>query len=240
MAAFGGDAILRSSVKSLPLVCFKADLNSHPRRGRSFFVDIAQDGIALPELDAEPLAAPGEFSPELTWGPSEYFEGRAPCAKIPRGRQFNPGSDDCELAAFLLHLSIVEERAGELTGVGRQDQQRYIARFNRGDETDVKARYSPRHLRGSPGLVGVADRRPHQKSGRRRPSSRSHPPDRVTPRKAYGWRLSHLAPGFNSSYLRQQPRHGASRWTTWKDKRSSTVPSKSPRRSATTGTCQTP
>ncbi|UAX98164.1 HEPN domain-containing protein (plasmid) [Ensifer adhaerens] len=150
------------------------EVNSDLKRGRSFFVDIARDGIALYELDDEPLAAPGQLSPELAWRiASEYFEDRVPLArKFLNGARFYRDEDDYKLAAFLLHQSIeqayssvllvltnysptshnlrflrglAEERAQELTGVWREDQQRYVAWFNLIDEAYIKARYSPHY-----------------------------------------------------------------------------------------------
>lgn len=171
------DRLLRDPVIDTPvsvIVHALREVNADLRRGRLFFVDIARDGIALYELDNEPLAAPGKLSPELTWRlASDYFESRAPLArKFLAGAQFYRGRDDCELTAFLLHQSIeqayatallvltnysptshnlyllralAEERAEELTGVWRQDQQRHIAWFNLVDEAYVKARYSPHY-----------------------------------------------------------------------------------------------
>jgi len=150
------------------------EVNSDLRRGRYFFVDIVRDGIMLYELDREPLAVPGQLSPELAWRiASEYLEDRLPHSTVfLKTSRFCAEEGNLKEAAFLLHQSLeqayatvllvltnyspashnlrflrdlAEERAEELTGVWREDQQRYVAWFNIINEAYVKARYSPHY-----------------------------------------------------------------------------------------------
>lgn len=246
------------------------EVNSDLKRGRSFFVDIARDGIALYELDDEPLAAPGQLSPELAWRiASEYFEDRVPLArKFLNGARFYRDEDDYKLAAFLLHQSIeqayssvllvltnysptshnlrflrglAEERAQELTGVWREDQQRYVAWFNLIDEAYIKARYSP--ITRSPRkpwtgfFIG-----PKISSAGWRPSGLPISPAFARPSDMDSLRIlpTHLAARLKASYLKSQPRHGAPRWIDWVDKRSPTINSKPYRPSPPAGARGTP
>lgn len=150
------------------------EVNSTLRQGRYFFVDIARDGIALYELDSEPLASPGQLSPEVAWRMAcEYLADRLPHAKaFAEGGTFFISKGKYKEAAFLLHQSIeqayatallvltnyspashnlrflrglAEDRAGELIGVWPEDQQRFVAWFNVLNEAYVKARYSPHY-----------------------------------------------------------------------------------------------
>jgi uncharacterized protein len=51
------------------------------RRGRYFFVDIRRDGLALYELNDEPLAVPGQVTAEEAWQmASVYLNDRLPHA----------------------------------------------------------------------------------------------------------------------------------------------------------------
>ncbi|WQO56646.1 hypothetical protein U8C36_31165 (plasmid) [Sinorhizobium medicae] len=56
--------------------------------GQPFFVDIRRDGIALYELDDEPLAEPKPQTPTEGYRPAkEHFEDRLPHAKVSKKRQ---------------------------------------------------------------------------------------------------------------------------------------------------------
>lgn len=148
------------------------EVNAELRRGRYFFVDIRRDGLALYELDDEPLAVPGHISAEEAWQmASGYYEDRLPHAKtFSEGANFFISKDKYKEAAFLLHQAIeqaysaallvltnysppshnirflrglAEEQAGELVDIWPHNQQRYLAWFNVLNEAYVKARYSP-------------------------------------------------------------------------------------------------
>lgn len=148
------------------------EVNAELRRGRYFFVDIRRDGLALYELDDEPLAVPGQISAEEAWQMAfAYFEDRLPHAKtFSEGAIFFISKGKYKEAAFLLHQSIeqaystlllvltnysppshnirflrglAEERTEELVEIWPRNQLRYLAWFNILNEAYVKARYSP-------------------------------------------------------------------------------------------------
>jgi predicted nucleotidyltransferase/HEPN domain-containing protein len=148
------------------------EVNAELRSGRYFFVDIRRDGLALYELDDEPLAAPGQLSAEEAWQRAAgYLADRLPHARVFfKTARFCVEQGDSKEAAFLLHQSIeqaystlllvltnysppshnirflrglAEERAEELLNVWPHNQQRYLAWFNILNEAYVKARYSP-------------------------------------------------------------------------------------------------
>jgi predicted nucleotidyltransferase/HEPN domain-containing protein len=148
------------------------EVNTELRRGRYFFTDIRRDGLALYELDDEPLAVPGHISAEEAWQmASGYFEDRLPHAqKFLKGARFYQNEEDEKEAAFLLHQAIeqaystlllvltnysppshntlflrglAEGQATELVEIWPLHQQRYVSWFNILNEAYVKARYSP-------------------------------------------------------------------------------------------------
>jgi predicted nucleotidyltransferase/HEPN domain-containing protein len=148
------------------------EVNTELRRGRYFFVDIRRDGLALYELDDEPLAVPGQVSAGEAWQmASVYLADRLPHAKtFSEGANFFVSKEKLKEAAFLLHQSIeqaystlllvltnysppshnirflrglAEERAEELHEIWPNSQQRHQAWFNILNEAYVKARYSP-------------------------------------------------------------------------------------------------
>jgi len=163
------------------------EVNAELRRGRYFFVDIRRDGLALYELDDEPLALPGQVSLEEAWQmASGYFADRLPHAKtFAEGAMFFISKDKYKEAAFLLHQSIeqtystlllvqtnysppshnlrflrglAEERAGELVGIWPETQQRYTSWFNILNEAYVKARYSPHFQISGEALQWLSER----------------------------------------------------------------------------------
>lgn len=148
------------------------EVNTELRRGRYFFVDIRRDGLALYELDDEPLAVPGEMSAEEAWLVAKgYFEDRLPHSRVfLKTARFCVQEGELKEAAFLLHQAIeqaystlllvkanysppshsirflrglAEEIAQELVDVWPRNQQRYVSWFNVLNEAYVKARYSP-------------------------------------------------------------------------------------------------
>ncbi|WP_026203768.1 nucleotidyltransferase and HEPN domain-containing protein [Rhizobium giardinii] len=148
------------------------EVNAELRRGRYFFVDIRRDGLALYELDDEPLAVPGHISAEEAWQmASGYYEDRLPgAASFLETGKYLAGKRKNRHASFELHQSIeqaystlllvltsysppshnirflrglAEEQAGALVDIWPRNQQRYVAWFNVLNEAYVKARYSP-------------------------------------------------------------------------------------------------
>ncbi|CAN7569225.1 nucleotidyltransferase and HEPN domain-containing protein [Pararhizobium sp. LjRoot255] len=148
------------------------DVNAELRRGRYFFVDIRRDGLALYELDDEPLAVPGQVSADVAWQmASGYFEDRLPGAmSFLDTAKYLAQKGQYRHASFELHQSIeqaystlllvltsysppshnirflrglVEEQARDLVDIWPRNQQRYVAWFNVLNEAYVKARYSP-------------------------------------------------------------------------------------------------
>jgi predicted nucleotidyltransferase/HEPN domain-containing protein len=148
------------------------EVNAELRSGRYFFVDVRRDGLALYQLDDEPLAVPGQLSAEEAWQMAAgYLADRLPHARVFfKTARFCVEQGDSKEAAFLLHQSIeqaystlllvltnysppshnirflrglAEERAEELLNVWPHNQQRYLAWFNILNEAYVKARYSP-------------------------------------------------------------------------------------------------
>jgi predicted nucleotidyltransferase/HEPN domain-containing protein len=148
------------------------EVNTLLKEGRYFFVDVRQDGVALYQLDDEPLAMPGQISAEeaarMAW---EYFDDRLPHARtFVEGAAFFISKGRNTEAAFLLHQSLeqaystlllvltnysppshnirflralAEGKAGVLADVWPRNQQRYDSWFNVIKEAYVKARYSP-------------------------------------------------------------------------------------------------
>ncbi len=148
------------------------EVNTELRRGRYFFVDIRRDGLALYELDDEPLAVPGHVSAEEAWQmASGYYEDRLPgAASFLDTAKYLARKGQNRHASFELHQSIeqaystlllvltsysppshnirflrglAEEQVGELVDIWPRNQQRYVAWFNVLNEAYVKARYSP-------------------------------------------------------------------------------------------------
>jgi HEPN domain-containing protein len=163
------------------------EVNAELRRGRYFFVDIRRDGLALYELDDEPLALPGQISPEEAWQmASGYFADRLPHARVfLKTSRFCVEQGDLKEAAFLLHQaieqaystlllvltnyspashnlrflrSLAEEQHRDLVDVWPRSQQRYISWFNVLNEAYVKARYSPHFEISKEALEWLADR----------------------------------------------------------------------------------
>ncbi|CAN7628670.1 nucleotidyltransferase and HEPN domain-containing protein [Pararhizobium sp. LjRoot238] len=163
------------------------EVNAELRRGRYFFVDIRRDGLALYELDEEPLALPGQVSPEEAWQMAAgYFADRLPHAKVfLKTARFCVEQGDLKEAAFLLHQaieqaystvllvltnyspashnmrflrSLAEEQHRDLVDVWPRSQQRYVSWFNVLNEAYVKARYSPYFEISKDALEWLTDR----------------------------------------------------------------------------------
>ncbi len=169
------ERVMRDPQISMPVSIIAHSLrevNIELRRGRYFFVDIRRDGIVLYELDDEPLAEPGNISPEEAWRlASEYYADKLPgvlsfldTAKyLMQKRQLRHASFELHQAieqAYSMILlvktnyspashnvkflrGLAEGQAAGLTDVWPEDQQRYVSWFNVINAAYVKARYSP-------------------------------------------------------------------------------------------------
>ncbi|MGI0523107.1 nucleotidyltransferase and HEPN domain-containing protein [Rhizobium giardinii] len=163
------------------------EVNAELRRGRYFFVDIRRDGLALYELDDEPLAVPGHVSAEDAWQiASGYYEDRLPHARVfLKTARFCVNEGDFREAAFLIHQAIeqayatlllvltnysppshnmrflrglAEEQAVTLTDIWPRNQQRNVSWFNVLNEAYVKARYSPHFAISKEALDWLSER----------------------------------------------------------------------------------
>ncbi|MFT2214744.1 nucleotidyltransferase and HEPN domain-containing protein [Rhizobium giardinii] len=163
------------------------EVNAELRRGRYFFVDIRRDGLALYELDDEPLAVPGHVSAEDAWQiASGYYEDRLPHARVfLKTARFCVNEGDFREAAFLIHQAIeqayatlllvltnysppshnmrflrglAEEQAVTLTDIWPRNQQRNVSWFNILNEAYVKARYSPHFAISKEALDWLSER----------------------------------------------------------------------------------
>ncbi|USJ25583.1 nucleotidyltransferase and HEPN domain-containing protein [Ensifer adhaerens] len=161
------------------------EVNTNLREGRYFFVDIARDGIALYDLDNEPLATPGRVSAEEAYRIAVgYREDRLPGAvSFLDTARYLIRKGQKKHASFELHQSIeqaystlllvltnyspsshnlrflrglAEDRAEDLVSVWPEEQQRYGAWFNVLNEAYVKARYSPHYDISSEALDWLA------------------------------------------------------------------------------------
>lgn len=155
-----------------PIVHSLREVNTELKRGRYFFTEIRRDGVALYELDDEPLAVPGEISPEEAWEMANgYLQDRLPqAATFLEGASFFRSKEKYKEAAFILHQSIeqaysamllvktlyspashnikflrglVEDMEPDVIDIWPRDQQRYVSWFNIVNAAYVKARYSP-------------------------------------------------------------------------------------------------
>lgn len=147
------------------------DVNSDLQRGRHFFVEIASEGIALYELDNEPLAPPGKIPSHMAARIAlKYFERHASLAvKFLKGGKFYRDEGDYNEAAFMLHQSIeqayatcllvltnyspashnlrvlrglAEQRAEALEGVWHEDRECFVVWFDLVNGAYVRSRYS--------------------------------------------------------------------------------------------------
>ncbi len=168
------DRLMRSREIATPvsiIVHTLREVNTELRRGQYFFSDIRRDGIAVYELNDEPLAEPGRLDAREAWAiAAEHSNDRLAHAKrFWDGAEFYRSRKDKKEAAFLLHQSIeqaysgillvltnysppshnlrrlrglAEGQAPELISIWPRGQQREVAWFNILNEAYVKARYS--------------------------------------------------------------------------------------------------
>ncbi len=171
------DRLMRSQEISTPvsiIVHTLREVNTQLRRGQYFFSDIRRDGIALYELNDEPLAQPGQMDPQEAWViATGYLSGRLPGAtSFLDTAKYLTEKGQRKHASFELHQSIeqayatlllvltnysppshnlrrlrvlAESQASEIISVWPRHQQREVAWFNILNEAYVKARYSPHY-----------------------------------------------------------------------------------------------
>ncbi len=169
------------------IVHSRREVNTALYEGQYFFVDIRRDGLALYELDDEPLAEPRPRTPNDALRIAEqYYADRMPHAgKFAKGANFYLTEHDLKEAAFLLHQSIeqaysalllvltsyspashnlkhlrslAEERDRRLADVWPADQHQHVAWFNILNEAYVKSRYSKHYDISEEALVWLIDR----------------------------------------------------------------------------------
>lgn len=165
-------------------------VNEALRMGQYFFSDIRREGIALYELDDEPLAEPKPLTPRQRYdAANEHFEERFPSSVgfldtvryvLGQGRE--------KEAAFLLHQaieqaysallltltnysppshnivflrSLSEDRDQRLVDAWPRDLPAHRARFNTLKEAYVKARYSKHYHLDEEALAWLGDRTEH-------------------------------------------------------------------------------
>ncbi len=169
------------------IVHSRREVNTALYEGQYFFVDIRRDGIALYELDDEPLAEPKLRTPaDALRIANDYFEERLPHARVfLKTARFCVREGDLKEAAFLLHQSIeqaysalllvltsyspashnlkhlrslVEDRDRRLSEIWPADQHQYVAWFNILNEAYVKSRYSKHYDISEEALVWLLER----------------------------------------------------------------------------------
>ncbi|MEO9340819.1 nucleotidyltransferase and HEPN domain-containing protein [Mesorhizobium sp. SB112] len=168
------DRLLHDRGVSTPvsfIVHSRREINTALRQGQYFFSDIRRQGIALYELDDEPLAEPKPMSAADEYNVAKtYFEKRFPAAAgfldtsryaLSKGRKSEAAfqlhqSVEQFYAALLLVLTnysppshnlkflraLAEQQDMRLVEAWPRDLQRYTAWFNTINEAYVKARYS--------------------------------------------------------------------------------------------------
>ncbi len=169
------------------IVHSRREVNTALYEGQYFFVDIRRDGIALYELDDEPLAEPKQrTAADALRIANDYLEERLPHGKaFVEGAEFFVGRKRYKEAAFLLHQSIeqaysalllvltsyspashnlkhlrslAEGRDRRLADVWPADQHQHVAWFNILNEAYVKSRYSKHYEISEEALVWLLER----------------------------------------------------------------------------------
>lgn len=81
------------------------DVNRQLERGRSFFVDILQEGVVLEDTAGTTFVTPGELSPKiaLAEGEENFEEWYGSAAEFVEGSRFFQARKNTKLAAFHLH-----------------------------------------------------------------------------------------------------------------------------------------
>lgn len=153
------------------IVHSRREVNKYLKEGQYFFSDIRKEGIALYELDDEPLAEPQPLTPaERLRLTKEHLDDRFGLAEtFLKGSRFYANEGNLRVAAFELHQSLeqayscllltltnyappshnikflrslAEEQDRHLAAAFPRDQHRERAWFKTLNEAYVKARYS--------------------------------------------------------------------------------------------------
>ncbi|SDN17187.1 hypothetical protein SAMN05216328_12048 [Ensifer sp. YR511] len=169
------------------IVHSRREVNEELKRGNGFFSDIRRQGIALYELDNEPLAEPRPMSAaEQLAVAREHFDTRFQHAEgFLIGAEFHWKGARPNHSAFELHQAIehaystvllvlknygppthnlrslrgfAEELDRSLADAWPQDRQRYVAWFNTINEAYVKARYSKHYQITDEALAFLVER----------------------------------------------------------------------------------
>ncbi|WP_320203704.1 nucleotidyltransferase and HEPN domain-containing protein [Agrobacterium rosae] len=168
------DRLARTSEISAPvsvIVHSLREVNTELKKGRYFFVEIRHDGIALYDIDGEPLAEPETLPPQEAWRIAcEYYYNKLPSMKsFLDTAQYLVQKGQFKHASFELHQaveqaystllliktnysppshnirflrSLTEDLEPVLIDVWPRNNQRFMAWFNILNEAYVKARYS--------------------------------------------------------------------------------------------------
>ncbi|WP_165222134.1 nucleotidyltransferase and HEPN domain-containing protein [Affinirhizobium pseudoryzae] len=184
------DRLIRDSQIETPvsfIVHSRREVNTYLKEGQYFFSDIRKEGIALYELDDEPLAEPVALTPEEKLRVArEHFSDRFSLANtFLRGFNFYRGEKELRVAAFELHQaleqayscvlltltnyappshnvkflrSLAEEQDHRLADAFPRDQQRERGWFNTLNEAYVKARYSKHFYISEEALTWLGER----------------------------------------------------------------------------------
>lgn len=168
------DRLARTGEISAPvsvIVHSLREVNTELKKGRYFFVEIRHDGIALYDIDGEPLAEPEALPPHEAWRIAcEYYYNKLPGMKsFLDTAQYLVQKGQFKHASFELHQaveqaystllliktnysppshnirflrSLTEELEPVLIDVWPRNNQRFMAWFNILNEAYVKARYS--------------------------------------------------------------------------------------------------
>lgn len=165
-------------------------VNEALRMGQYFFSDIRREGIALYELDDEPLAEPKPLTSRQRYeAAKEHFEDRLPFAKdfmigfkayLQKGLHKHAAFElhqaiEQAYSALLLTLtnysppshnivflrSLAEDRDRRLVDAWPRDLPIHRARFNTLKEAYVKARYSKHYHLNEEALTWLGDRTEH-------------------------------------------------------------------------------
>ncbi len=187
------DRLIRDSFIETPvsfIVHSLREVNTNLREGQYFFSDIRKEGIALYELDEQPLVEPKPLTPEERLRVAEeHYDTKFKFAEgLLDGAQFHLGKERNSHAAFELHQaleqayscvlltltnygpashnikflrSLAEEQDRRLADAFPRDQHRERAWFNTLNEAYVKARYSKHFEISEEALVWLGERTGH-------------------------------------------------------------------------------
>lgn len=187
------DRLIRDAGVDTPvsfIVHSRRFVNDALRKGQYFFSDIRREGVALYELDDEPLAEPRPLTAQQHYeAANEHFEERYPASVgfldtaryvLGQGREKEAAFQlhqaiEQAYSALLLTLtnysppshnivflrSLSEDRDRRLVDAWPRDLPAHRARFNTLKEAYVKARYSRHYHLDEEALTWLGDRTEH-------------------------------------------------------------------------------